>query len=159
MDRTLAMCEQEGIQPELFLQSIAETMGWFCHSKGLRISPGMLCGAKAVERYNRWLERTRRGSQRGDIDSTKPVDIKADLAFVEVYGAVFHQGHNRALQLAKQAARSVRKKYKPSRCKRTLALCDYLHRIRPDLPDRLVLPKKWKLRDVMSVVYDVVDLR
>lgn len=158
-NRALSMCESSGIDPEMFFESIAEGMGWFCHTQGTPFYPSMLSSKGAVTRYNKWLGRRHAegmNPRQGFIKSTDD-RLRAELAYIEVYAVMYEMSPKDRLRAARDAARSVVSGYVKCSRRRLIALCEFLHRLHPDLPDVLCLSRGWRLFDVMGTAYALLE--
>lgn len=155
MEQLLALCEGERIDPRMYIESIAETMGWWaCNQKTpMTLQPSHCIGKGAASRYNRWLTREHNRQGRADIGQGMKHDtrLEAERVFIEAYALTAGLPHSERKRIATDAARSVRPLYIRCAKRRVEVLCEYLHRLHADLPDTLVLRRGWRVRDVFDV--------
>ena len=87
MEQLLAMCEGEGIDPRIYIESIAETMGWWAVNNKMTLQPSHCIGRGAVDRYHRWLSRQHASQHRADIGQGQKADkkLEAERTLVEAY--------------------------------------------------------------------------
>lgn len=159
IDRTLAWCEDHGVNPSHYFECFADTMGWYCDTHKQKLHPRMLCSRNAADRYNKWVARKKKQFQSFEAGFSREDDLrlKAEMAFVEVFGALFFSGRKKRIPLSLQAATSVDADYHYCSRRRVIALCDYLHRIHRDLPDVIMIPERWKMSSVFTVVARLID--
>jgi hypothetical protein len=159
VDEALAYCEAGSIDPRHYFTSVVESMGHFCEKRKIPLRPHHITGVGAIKRYNDWLTRNQRQSGSADVFFSPKTDrrLHCELAYVEVYAAALASGSaRRAHKIAKSAALSVDDAYARCPLRRVIALSDYLHRLHPNLPDVLVLDRKWTTREVLSVSFTLV---
>lgn len=158
-DEALAYCESGGIDPRHYFTSVADSMGYFCEKQKIPLIPAHVAGKGAIERYNRWLSRQQAQSNSADalFMPKRDVQMHAELAYVEVFGAMIGAGDTRrAHKIAMEAANEVQAEYTRCPLRRVIALSDYLHRLHHALPDVLVLRKGWTTRAVLCMSFVLV---
>lgn len=154
VERALAACEADRVDPRLYLRCLVDTTGYAMQQRRLVLQPAHLCSTKSMERYAAWVTRKRAMSGRSDIGMGRDNDeaLLAERRFVHTYAAAEGRPHAKRMRLAKEAARGDgTSSYHPDRKRRLIALCDYLHGLHPDLPDVLVLHDDWRLRHVFRI--------
>lgn len=150
LELMLAMCESDDVDPTVFIESIAATMGWWSMKNRVTIRPQHCRGTGAVERYHRWLKREQKHQGRVVLTQRRDRRLEAESAFVEVYGMLKGLPAADRRGAARAAAIRVFSEYEPDRRRRVIALCGYLHRRHHDLPDVIVLRPRWRMRDVFK---------
>lgn len=154
VEEMLALCETDGIDPRQFIESVVDTMGWFCATQGKPFVPGHVNGANARERFNKWLARQHAESHRGDtaLERRRDLRLEAERVYVEAYALTRGMPHSQRRALASSAAREIDPSYTRCPHRRVIALSEFLHRQHRDLPDVLALSDGWKMRDVFAAV-------
>jgi hypothetical protein len=147
-EQLLAICEQEGVDPEAFVRAQTDNLFSFLKRKKLRFVPGMLFGPKAVARYNEWL--TSKTRRRGGIPDENVQQVKA----TEIYLKTLFRKRKLPLSARKNKALRASRKFLPgfvlaSRTTR-IALVNFAASLHPDLPDRVALRKGGKLATLVS---------
>jgi hypothetical protein len=149
----LGLCDQENIDPRVYLQSVADTLFRFCHERNLRLQPGMLIGPKAAQRYNTWLREKRQRGSRADVGVKQ--ERSHALVYVQKYADVYVRTKDE--EVAQRVASRVSKGFSPDNTSEYLfAVTQFLHDLHPSLPDVIVLREGWTLGDVLDVVCAVL---
>lgn len=157
-EQALAWCEMSGVSPRDLIRCHSETVGYMCHANGQRMWPGMLYGDKAADRYDRWLRRQHDLAHTVEAGFSPKTDlgVRAETAYIEVLGAhVLYRGSTReGRQNARKAATQVLgSRYTPCSSRRIIALCDYLHRVHPTLPDSIQITGTWKVSEILKIAF------
>ena len=157
MDRTLALCEGSGVPPRMYLECVADTMGWFCNDRGMEMRANQVFGKNAVDRYHRWLHRKAEREELTPTDAfsrKRDNQLQAESAYIETFATLVLGGVKckTAKQEAKRAACSVQKDYVRDPKRRMIAICTYLHQLHPVLPDSIVLLPRWSLYELFKTV-------
>lgn len=154
--RIMALCEDLRIDPRLYVESIVQTVGWWCSKSQLTLLPRHVYGANAGRRYNEWLDRARQkvaSATMTRIESrTRDRNMEAETLYVDIYGAMQSMPHATRHRFASRSARESFRHWSPCRLRRTCALANHFHQLDATLPDILVLTDSWTTAGIFTVV-------
>lgn len=155
-EHVLILCEDAQIDPRLYVESVVQTVGWFCRKQGLPLLPRQVIGAGAADRYNKWLERARRrvaSASASKIESlSRDRIMEGETAYVEIFAVTMGLPAKDRHRCATLAARQVFPRWRTCPLRRVCALTTHFHQLDSRLPDIIVLDHHWKTADVFTVV-------
>ncbi len=162
MEIVVAACTAAGWDPRTYVRAHAEQMGWFCQQKGLQLAPNMFVGAKASDRFKRWVTRntaaTGEGKRDRTLDPEREILLSAECMFAHLYIPTLDQR-------ASEVEAVVRERYPEWTLKRTKgidhvrlpALSGAAAGVHPSIPHRLLLPEdgNWIWPEARQAVHDL----
>lgn len=160
-EQALAVCQQESIDPRLYVRFLVETMGWFCNEKGMPMQAAMLFNAKSGDKYNAWQARQRERGSRTEVVSLKSDERRVDK-FLRGMGKLYLGGTSlnkaRLASAEEHLGQTIQFDGIPDGMLLD-RLVHYLSSFDPTLPDRLLLRSNWTLDDVLFVSFRVLGLK
>lgn len=139
ISRTLALCEADGVNPLLYARSVAETVGWFCYDKKLKLSPGHVCGPNAAKRFSKWLSGVR--DKEGD-----------GLSVLYQKDSLLEEERARVFAFADASQKDKTLAYKSdSDALTTIAVCLFCDTLKHDLADHLEYAGKCPVRNIIRL--------
>jgi len=154
--RILALCADLQIDPRLYIESVVQTVAWFCHKSKLPLQPNQTYGANAARRYNEWLERSRKhvasATSSRILSLARDRIMEGEAAYVEIYAVTQGMPNDMRNKFAKEAARKVFPRWRTCRLRRLCALVGHFHQLDPRIPDILVTDDHWTTAGLFTVV-------